>query len=299
MSANTIGTTQASHFIPEVWANRALTKLEAELHLAKNVARDSEFTVSKVGDVINIPKTGALTANQKTAGNPVTLQNPTDDGVAVTLNQHWEVSFIVEDIAKAQANQDIMDRYIEDGITALAEKIETYLAGLYGSLTGTTVNSGGGNIGDADLLSARSTLSANRAPMKDRFLYLAPDQINAILALDKFVDASKYGANTPVQDGEFGKIYGFRVFESLFVQSAGSPSVDKNLAMHRNALVLAMRPLPQPKADGVKVAVVDRQGLMLRVLYSYNADYLGDQVTIDCLFGASALRSELGLVIES
>lgn len=296
---NTITPALAADFIPEVWANRALTKLEAELHLAKNVARDSEFTTQKVGDVINIPKTGALTANQKVAGTSVTLQQPDSTGVAVTLNQHWEVSFIVEDIVKAQANQDVMDRYIEDGITALAEKIETSLASLYGSLTGATVNSGGGNIEDADLLLARSRISESRAPMAGRFLYLAPDQINAILVLTKFVNAEKYGANTPVQDGEFGKIYGFRVFESLFVQSAGSPSVDKNLAMHKNAMVLAMRPLPTPKAGGVKVAVVDREGLMIRVLYSYNSMELGDQVTLDVLFGVNVLRPECGLVIES
>lgn len=296
--ANVLTPAKTDDFIPEIWANRALTVLEAELHLARNVARDSDFTTAKVGDVVNIPKTGALTANQKVAGTAVTLQNPDSTGVNVTIDQHWEVSFIVDDVAKAQANQDVMDRYIGDGVKALGEKIETALASLYGSLTAGNVNSGGGAIVIGDIRTARGNLSTNRAPQSDRFLYLSPDAINDVLGMDEFIDASKYGSNMPIQDGEFGKVYGFRVFESLFTQTGGSPEVTYNLYMHKNAMVLAMRALPTPKAGGVKVAVVDYQGLMLRVLYSYNADQLGDQVTIDCLYGVSTLRPELGDIIE-
>lgn len=296
--ANVINTSKADDFIPEVWANRALTKLKAELHLARNVARDSEYTPSKVGDIINIAKTGALTANAKVAGTAVTLQNPDSTGVNVTLNNHYEVSFIVDDVVKAQANQDVMDRYIGDGVIALAEKIETTLASLYGSLTAGTVNSGGGAFVIGDIRSMRGNLSTNRAPQGDRFLYLSPDAINDVLSMGEFTDASKYGSAMPIQEGEFGKILGFRVFESLFTQSAGSPATSKNLYMHRDAMVLAMRPLPTPKAGGVKVAIAEYEGLMLRVVYSYNADQLGDQVTIDALWGVSTLRPELGGVAE-
>lgn len=296
--ANTIGVTQSANFIPEVWANSALTKLEAEIQVARNIARDSEYTSARVGDKINIAKTGALTANQKVSGSAVTLQNPSDSAVTVTLDQHWEVSFVVEDIAKAQANQSIMDAYIADAITALAEKVEATCIAKYGSLTAGTVNSGGGTFAKEDFQTARGNLSSNRAPMSNRFAYLDPDAVNDVLNIAEFTSAEKYGSSTPVQEGELGKVYGFKVFESLFIPSAGSPSVQKNLYMHKDALILAMRPLPTPQADGVKVAVVDRNGLMLRVLYSYNADQLGDQVTIDALWGVNVLRPELGGVIE-
>lgn len=301
---NVIGNTQASEFIPEVWANRALTKLEAELHLAKNIARDSDFVATTVGSIVNIPKTGALTANQKTAGTPVTLQNPTATGVNVTIDQHWEVSFIVDDVVKAQANQSVMDRYITDGVIALAEKIETKLASLFDEATATKVNSGGGALEFADIRSMRTNLSTNRAPMTDRFLYLSPLATNDVIGMKDeadnlmFTDVSKYGTAQLIQDGELGKILGFRVYESLFVQSDGSPAKEQNLYLHKNGMVLAMRPLPTPKAGGVQVAVVDKDGLMIRVLYSYNAQELGDQVTLDTLFGCKALRSELLGVVE-
>lgn len=297
--ADTMGVTQSANFIPEVWANAALGKLEAELNLAKNVARDFEYTPSKEGDTVHIAKRGTLQANQKTSGNAVTLQNPTATKVDVTLNQHFEVTFAVEDIAKAQANQDIMMGYIEDAVLVLGEKIESALAALYSSLTGSTINSGGGDITEDDVLAARAALTNARAPRSDRFMYLDPSQVNALLKLERFTTPEKYGTGMPVQEGELGKIHGFRCFESLFVPSASSPATKSNIAMHRNAMVLAMRPLPEPKAPGAVATVIEKDGLGIRVVYSYNADQLADQVTLDILYGVGVLRSELGMVIES
>lgn len=297
--ADTMGVTQSANFIPEVWANAALGKLEAELNLAKNVARDFEYTPSKEGDTVHIPVRGSLQANQKTSGTGVTLQNPTATKVDVSLDQHWEVTFAVEDIAKAQANQDIMMGYIEDAVLVLSEKIEAGLAGLYSSLTGSVINDNGGDISEDDILDAREALTNARAPRTNRFMYLDPSQVNVLLKMERFTTPEKYGTGMPVQEGELGKIHGFRVFESLFVPSAASPATKSNIAMHRNAMVLAMRPLPEPKAPGAVATVIEKDGLGIRVVYSYNADQLADQVTLDILYGVGVLRSSLGMVIES
>lgn len=297
--ADTMGVTQNANFIPEIWANRALGKLEAQLGLAKNVARDFEYVTQKEGDTVHIPVRGALTASQKTSGSSVTLQNPTATKVDVSLNQHWEVTFAVEDIAKAQANQDVMDGYISDAIIVLGEKIESTLAALYSSLTGSVVNSGGGDIVEDDILEARENLTNARAPQTDRFLYLDPAQVSVMLKIDRFTTPANYGSGEPIQTGELGKIHGFRCFESLFVPSAASPASKSNLALHRNAMVLAMRPLPEPKAPGAVASVIEKDGMGMRVIYSYNADQLADQVTLDILFGVGVLRSALGLVIQS
>jgi len=299
--ANTMGMTQGATFVPEIVANKALGLLEAELHLAKNVARHYEYTPAKEGDKVIVPKRGTLTANQKTSGNAVTLQNPTADSVEVELNQHWEVTFAVEDILRtnAQGGMEIDEGYIADAIQVLAEKIETSLSNLVTSLTGTR-GTAGVDITDTVLRLCRGDLSTQRAPQSNRFLYLEPDQINVILGLDKFVNAEKYGSSMPVMEGEFGKVYGFRVFESLFTKAvAGSPTAKYNMAIHRDALVLASRPLKQPKGAGVTVGYVEKNGIVMRVLYSYNADQLADQITIDTLFGVAVLRPELGVKVLS
>lgn len=299
--ADTMGMTQGATFVPEIVANKALGMLEAELHLAKNVARHYEYTPAKEGDKVIVPKRGTLLAKQKTSGSAVTLQNPTADSVEVTLDQHWEVTFALEDILRtnAKGGMEIDEGYIADAIQVLGEKIETSLSNLVTSLSNTrgTVAT---DITDAVMLQCRGDLSDNRAPQSDRFLYLEPDQINAVLALSKFVNAEKYGSSMPVMEGEFGKIYSFRVFESLFTKTVtGSPTAKHNIAMHRNAMVLASRPLKQPKGAGVTVGYVERNGIVMRVLYSYNADQLADQITIDTLFGVATLRPELGVNLLS
>lgn len=297
--ADTMGVVQNANFIPEVWANVAIGLLESELHLAKNVARDYEFTPAKEGDTIHIPVRGTVTANAKVSGSAVTLQNPTATKVDVVLNNHWEVTFAVEDIAKAQANQDVMAGYVQDAIIRLAEKVEVELAKLYSQFTTSDINSASTNLDEDDVLLARKTLTTNRAPMTGRFIYLDPAQVNVFLKLERFTSAEKVGTPEQLRNGMLGKIHGFEVYESIFVQADGSPVATHNIAMHKNAMVLATRPLPLPQADGVKGAVIEKNGIAIRVLYSYNADQLADQVTIDVLFGVKALRPELGIEMIS
>ncbi len=298
--AGTMGKTESAAFIPEIVANKALGALQAELYLAQNVARDSEYTSQKVGDKIFIPKRGTLVANAKAANTDVQLQNPTADKVEVTLDQHFEVTFAVEDVVKVTASGEyvIADGYLEDAVVVLAEKIESSIAAKIADFSA-SLGSAGTDITDTVLRSCRSTLSNAKAPKSNRFLYLEPDQINAVLAMTGFVDASKYGSSMPVQEGEFGKIFGMRVFESPYTLADGSPVAVHNAAMHRDALVLAFRPMPEPKAPGVTVGYVNKDGMLLRVLYSYNAAKLADQITVDALWGVAVNRDAFGIDLLS
>lgn len=292
--------TQSAEFIPEIVANKALGALQSELYLAQNVARDSEFTAQQVGDTIKIPKRGTLVANAKAAGADVQLQNPTATKVEVVLDQHFEVTFAVEDIVKvtAQGEYVIQDGYLEDAVVVLAEKIETSIAAKIADFTA-KAGTAATDITDTVLRSVRGTLSNAKAPKSNRFLYLEPDQINAVLAMTGFVNAEKYGSATPAQEGEFGKIFGMRVFESPYTFSDGSPVAVHNAAMHRDGIVLVFRPLPTPKAPGVTVGYVNKDGMLLRVLYSYNAQKLADQITVDALWGVAINRDEFGIDLKS
>lgn len=295
-----IGMTQGAEFIPEVVANKALGALEAELHLAKNVARDFEYTSQKEGDVIHVPVRGALTANQKVSGTKVTVQNPTATKVDVTLNQHWEVTFAVEDIVKTLATGEtvIQEGYIADGMIALSEEIEKALAELASDFTHTLGSRGTAVTGDL-VKQARADLTTRRAPRADRYLYITPENVNNIIEESVFVSTEKYGSSAVVQDGELGKIYGFRTMESIFPVEEGSPATTYNLAFQRNAMVLATRPLAKPMAPGVKVGFVEQNGIVIRVIYSYDAANLADQITLDTLFGVAIMRDDLGVALLS
>lgn len=291
MERDTLSTAELQEFIPEVWANRAIGLFQKELGVARFVAKDSDFTAVKQGSILHIPKRGSLEANQKLPHQPVTLQQPESDTVPVTVDQHWEVTFSIEDVAEAQTNQDVMDGYIQDAIQVLGEKVESALVALTPEFDDYNDPITGGVDGPA-LLSARAALTRQGAPRRDRHLFLNPGDVNLAMELEKFIDAGI----TDIENGDLGRIYGFNSHESLFLEGIGSPAEDYSFAMHRNALVLATRALPEPKG-GAKVAVVEKDGIIMRVVYSYNADYLAEQVTVDMLYGVGVLQPELGVRI--
>src|SRR5665213_975105 len=105
------------------------------MNLAKTVARDSDWTPATVRQVIQVPKRGALVANDKVSGSVYTLQNPTGTNISVTLNKHKEVTFAIDDVAKVVQNQDTQEGYGDDAAIALAESVEQSIAALYPSVS--------------------------------------------------------------------------------------------------------------------------------------------------------------------
>ena len=63
----------------------------------------------------------------------------------------------------------------------------------------------------AYLVKARKLLNIQNVSENDRFCLLSPEQEEAMLNLDNFIDASKYGGRQALLDGEIGRIYGMTV----------------------------------------------------------------------------------------
>ncbi len=111
---DTIDVTKAAVFIPEVWAQRVLATIYAKNPTIGCVLHDYSEEVAQEGDIVHIQKRGALASHNKTAGTAVTLNNPTGATIPVTLSNHKEVSFLVEDVAEAQSNTSLIDGYTQD-----------------------------------------------------------------------------------------------------------------------------------------------------------------------------------------
>lgn len=291
-----ITASSAANFIPELWANRALEVLRNQIVVARLVAKDSDVAAFNVGDALNIPFVGSFTANEKAAGSPVTLQQPTDGTVKVTLDHHREISFLVEDAAQAQANQELMDRYIEAAIPAMVEAIERDIFIEMGNATN-AVGTYGTDIGQAALLGARKALTDAKAPMSGRSLVISTKDEIALLGDP---DLAPYFANSRtegISEGSLGRLYGFDIYASQLAPVVdGTPDETSNFAFHRNAMMLAMRSLPEvPAQMGARSAAVrdPQSGLVLRAVMAYNPSFLGVQVTIDALYGVKLVRQAL------
>ena len=292
---SSINTTQADSFIPEIWLNEAITALRSNLNLAKTVRRDLDSAVAKYGDTIHIPMTGALSVNDKTTNENVTRQAPADDEVSVVLDSHKEVTFMVEDPARAQANQDLRGLYIKDAVIGLAEELEGDIVAEYAN-AGDDIpfdDTSDATI-EASMLLIRKAFVDAKAPMLDpKYFYASPSVVNDLLGVDKFTKANEYGSRAPLVEGAIGDIFGINVFESQLVPSAGSPAVEHCLAYTKDAIALVMRSLPTDgNGEGVTQSVVTDpiSGISMRLTSSYDANALGRQVTLDMLYGIQTVR---------
>ena len=284
----------AQAFIPEIWAMRAFQVLRANMVLANLVTTDSDVGSFTVGDILHIPFPGTFTANVKAPNAGVTLQTPTDTDVTVQLNKHYEVSFLIEDIARAMQNQSIMDRYITNAVVPLAQQIEGDLFALYASLTNTVASA---TMDDAQVRAARYQLNKQLVPLKNRSLVISPEAETKILGA---TNLATYFAFTQgggiVREGQIGRAYGMDVFMSQLVPLA---TTLKNLAFTPDAFILAMRALPEAGNPGVDQTVFTdpESRLTFRQTVSYSPTNLGLQITLDVLYGVSVLRNLAGTVV--
>ena len=296
--------TTAGAFIPQIWANTALEILRNKVVLAKLVARDTDVTggVFSVGDKLNIPYPGAFTANDKAANTAVSLQAPTSTTTTLTLDKHKEASFIVEDAARATANQDLMQRYMEAAIVPIAEAIESDLFTIAGGFT-TNVGTAGTDLTAATLRAAHKKLNDQKAPAAGRSLVLSTKDEIALMADSTLQNYFAFARPETVAEGAIGHLYGFDVYSSQLVPTSGSGTITtSNVAFAPNAILFASRALPDaPAGTGAQTSVVTDpvSGLSLRVTMAYNAANLGVQITVDVLYGAVKLRDEKGLVVKS
>lgn len=292
----TVNATTHADFIPEIWAAQALGYLKANTVMVPLVNRDYSDEIAADGDTVNIPIRGSLTVRTKAAGGTVSSDTPTGDKKTLTMS-HRYVSFIVEDVAEAQARPDLINGYIGDGMAIIAEDIDASLLALYSGFSATPVDATAGVVA-AKVADARRILSIAKVPQNNRHIVWHPDAVAEILDVEKFT-SSDFGDNgSAVREAIIGRKYGFNHFEDQQVVTTGGEC--KNLAFHRDAMALVTRRLPDPPANvGVRSATMSEDGIGLRVLWGYDMSYLGIKVVIDIVYGAAELRDNHAVVIRS
>lgn len=300
MPKDTINRSLIDSFIPEKVAFTAINKLTSYMNLARTVYRDFEAEVANEGDTIKVPAYGNFTANEMSQTGVVTLQNPADDEVPIVVDQHWEVSFLIRDVARAMSKPKVMEGYVKNGAIALAEKIENKLAALYTETGNAVIGSAG--FDKAHLADARKVLVDQKVPrLAPKYYYTDSTAYTAMLKDTTIGNAASFGSRNPLVSGDVPQLYGFGIFESQNVISTGSPATYHSIAYVEEAIALVMRPLPNPgEGLGVRSTVVndEESGVGMRVSYSWDKDHLGVQVTLDVLFGVGVLRPEHLVVIN-
>jgi hypothetical protein len=301
---SSIDVTEAQYFIPEIWANSALEILRENIVLTPRVYSDSDVAPFSVGDVLHVPYPGTLTAYAKSAGTAYTLSQPTGETeVQVSLNKYYAVSFLVEDIVRAQANQDLIRNYSNAAAIALAKQIES--DGITEILTSSkTYSSYATDVTFDILLGAWKTMTDNLCPEGQRYIALSTKDIVKVAGDTDLQGWAAFSRGNAVASSpmNLGAIAGFDqvLVSQLITTGAQTPAQTKNFAWRRDGVICAFRGLPEPPAGSGAVGANVRDpesGVVLRSVLAYDATYGGVRVTLEALYGWQILQEEKTLVL--
>jgi len=303
LGTNQVTTTIAGNFIPELWSDEVIGAYKSNLVIANLVTKLSHK--GKKGDTIHIPVPARGSASAKAANTQVTLSAATNSVINVSIDQHYEYSKLIEDIAEVQSLASMRKFYTDDAGYALATQVDTKLGTLWEALqsgtvggdnaaswetayigsTGTTLYTGNStnaaDITDAGIRALLLKLDNADVPMDNRSLIVPPVAANDLLGINRFTEQQYIGSGDAIRTGKIGMIYGVDVYISsncpTTTQSGGDGATDRaGVLMHKDAFVLA-------------------EQLGVRSQTQYKQEYLGDLFTSDTIYGVAELRNDAGV----
>lgn len=281
-----IGATAASVFRPNIWSREVLMFVKSNLVLLPLI-KHYDAEVQSSGQTLEIPNVSSISANLKSQNTVVTLNYNTETKTTITINKHYESSFVVEDLVKIQSAYDLRSDYTQAAAYAIAEKIDSDLATNMTSTWKTASQAYGAYgtaLNDTLILTVNRYLSENKAPRTDRVIVVHPKGEAEMLAIDKYVRYDSLGQpadQNPTRTGKIGQIYGAEVFMSQNLVYLDTATDEYNhLFFHKEAWAIAMQMQPRTQAQ-------------------YKQEHLGWLVTVDVLYGHTSLRSNFGFVLKS
>lgn len=273
-----VGTTAGNVFRPNVWSKEVLMFVKSNLVLLPLI-KHYDADVKSSGQTVEIPNVSAITASLKAQNTVVTLNYNTETKTTITINRHYESSFLVEDILAAQSNYSTRSDYTQAAAYAIAEKVDSDIAKvMVASFTG--YGAYGTALNDNLILTVNRYLSENKAPRTDRSIVVHPKGEAELLAIDKFVRYDALGTGEAIKNGKLGTIYGSTVYMSqnlVYLDTATDEY--SSLFFHKEAAAIAMQVSPRTQAQ-------------------YKQEHLGWLVTVDVLYGVTTLRSGFGFTLK-
>ena len=301
--------TTAANFIKELWSDEVIAVYKANTVMVPLV-QSMPFAGQK-GDTVHIPKPGRGAVNAKAAGTGVTINVETAGTFGLTIDQHFEYSRLIEDIAKIQALDSMRAFYTDDAgyahALALDDAIHDQAAKFgAGSTTagsayskaviggdGVTVwdGSAGGNVGngsaltDAGIRRAIQSLDDANVPARMRVLVVPPVEKRKLMGIARFTEQAfvgEVGGGNTIRNGLIGDVYGIPVYVSTNIPTVEADDTSTEyrpcLMFQREAIVLAEQLAPRAQSQ-------------------YKQEFLADLFTVDTIYGLGVPRPEAGVAL--
>lgn len=215
-----------TNFIPSVWAGGIMRELERTQTWTQAgvVNRDYEGDIRQFGDTVLINSLGDVTVFDYTGILPEP-EELTDEQRSLTIDQQKAFNFKIDDIDKAQANQELMGEAARNAAEGLNEVAGRYVAGLAlgadpANVLGTadapitTIDSG--NV-FAFLVEMKRRLDDAGVPRDGRWLQ-APGWLEALILQAQIIN--QVDTNNYIANGVVGRVAGFNIISAPYVPTA-------------------------------------------------------------------------------
>lgn len=282
-------------FAPNVWGDRVNNILRKKLVIADFFIDRSE-ELGEGGKTLETPNITEMTANSKTNGAAVTLNSPTETKVTLTVDQWYEVSFLIEDnnVAQFKASYYLQNKLASNAGYTISVKLEVALATLFSGFSSIVGLSTQAPV-DSDIRKAIGIYEgANNDPADGAFFFDKKVIWNGLMGLDRFVLNANTPGGDPVNNGLMGALYDYPVRGSNNIQYVASTTGRNNALASKDALHWARSPLPMT-SPGAHVG----EEMGVRLQSNYIPEYLGTLVTADLLYGCIENRDAGGVLFRT
>lgn len=126
-----------TNFIQTIWSKKIQDDLELKCKLVDNCLRDYEGDC-KYAQSVKILGVGEPTIGTYNQGQDIEIEEMSDKGQILTIDQQNYFAFYVDDVNQAQSVPGLKEKYQEKAVHGLAIKRDTYVANLIKSATNST-----------------------------------------------------------------------------------------------------------------------------------------------------------------
>lgn len=285
--------------VPEIWGERINDAFLRKLKLAGFFTERSDELLGG-GDTIYTTNTSTYATNAKANGSEVTLQSPTLAGATLVVSTWREASLLFEDREWKQMKQSaaLQESFFVGLAHAAGKELDDAIAALFSGFS-STVGASTANVTQAVLMEAIATAQTNsEMDVTDvdgwAFFFHPYTAYTQIGNLDNYVRYDATNTTSPVTGNFLYSILGIPVMITTAAPNVSGTSGRYNMLSHKNAIHWARLPFEVP--NGMS-GYVGEAGV--RVMESYNHEYMGMLISADICYGVIENRDELGVQILS
>lgn len=220
-------------------AKESLMRLQNNLVLGKLVHTDFANDIANKGDTVNVRKPATFTA--KDFSSEIEAQDVSESAVPVKLDKIADVSVEVTSKQLSLNIQDFGEQIAEGAMQALAQKIDSDLAGLYKDIPYISGTAGTTPAALADIANVGKVLNNNKVPFGNRNLVIDPEAQAKLIILDSIAGADKSGSTDALRDANMGRILGFNTYldQNVKTHVKGTLAAGTGNTIQTNAAVAA------------------------------------------------------------